>query len=116
MNDIINQIEEAQDNLNSVKALTADTVCTITYTIKVLKRMAAGEDWFDIESAPKDDTAITLWPENGYWSEESKARWVSWSEYHQCEVPLLEEPTHWKHVDQSKHIKMLIKEAMKDDK
>lgn len=92
---------------------------------RVLERIRSGEDWFPIESAPKDGTPIIVikrtplkefgqvYGFNVHWV--SKARWYEeFDKWHDgCDTLAL--PTHWKPLDGEKHIEMLMKQEIQGE-
>jgi len=99
---------------NSIDALTkAETrLCnsgkTIKATLSVLKRIASGDDWFDIESAPTKNGGngkIILRSPN---YREDQIVYIDnwWRGGHSAES----KPFQWKHIDHAEHIKMLLEQ------
>jgi hypothetical protein len=129
----------------------------IKAALSVLQKIASGDDWFDIESAPKDDTEIyvkTCHEKDPYHlGDEVLTIYGVWCEFEShaadgvhtaiygggfddrsydepnganmpdwwfinggndgYEIPC--NPTHWKHLDQAKHIQMLMERELKND-
>ena len=81
---------------------------TIDAALRVLKRIAEGDDWFPIETAPRGQVKFLALFEGGavlvcnYLTDYL----MTPTAYSSVEVS----PTHWKHIDQAKHIEMLMKE------
>lgn len=117
----------------------ANSRAVIKATLSVLKKIADGDDWFDIESAPRDGTEIKLLiplAKNGFsnidigacWQREErrgkvlKEGWYmlapqgvqadgAWYPCHWLD----DKPTHWKHIDGAKHIEMLMESEVEDE-
>ena len=123
MTDTIKQIEEAKKWLDGFDNDYGknDPVTMLKAALSALQKIASGDDWFDIESAPiGEDIAVLVMgghfetelyePEE--YTEPIKVRCgngVYWPVidacYYECFVNA---PTHWKHIDGEKHIAMLL--------
>ena len=140
MTDIIKQIEEAYNTLDNDYILidgpdgkevdrARDTAMA---ALTVLQKIASGDDWFDIESAPKNRP---IW---GYcknydqhylmkWNEQTtffKAGWYhctmvsgGYGSSNDTIIPFKDEqPTHWKPLDGAEHVRMLMEREFRNDK
>lgn len=85
------------------------TVETIQAALTVLQKMASGDDWFDIKSAPRDGTEI-LACENGYvWFVRFDKLLKDFADPDSFVVDNL---TQWKHIDGAKHINMMMEREL----
>ena len=92
---------------------------------QILQKIADGDDWFDIESAPKDGLKILLKRESeiriGFWGKRPKHAFGKPYEQNiemvhtwcATDFPIVY-PTHWKPLDGAEHIKMLIERELND--
>jgi len=123
--DAIKMIREALEDYTYVveEFWETHTEDTIKATLRVLQRIASGDDWFPIESAPKDGswflcnseidgikqvhnvkgTRVLPKPEGR--TEEQNTYWMPRDIKGKGF-----DATHWKPLDQAKHIEMLMKE------
>lgn len=90
---------------------------------RVLQKIADGDDWFDIESAPRDMVG-TGYPNNRFlvlcdgvhyfasWAVDCQGNDAGYISVHDIYRRSDLEPTHWKHIDGAKHIEMLMEREM----
>lgn len=126
MDDVIKGIEECRESLSKLlgNSLPLSDHHTNIYEAKecgdkikaalsVLHKIASGDDWFDYEDCPKDGSFfLTPYKPQGVavatYATEEACEMVA----HQC--PMYH-PKGWKHIDQAKHVAMMIEREMQDE-
>lgn len=97
-----------------------DHLEAVETALRIADRLQGGDDWFDIESAPKDGTII-LTKDNrkklnvSYWSKIGQHEPPAWIGGH-CRVNHIDQPIHWKHIDGQKHIEMMMERELSDER
>lgn len=137
MTDTIKAIEEAADHAdNNIRMATmlveeglplSNGTLAVHKTIKaaltVLQDIASGDDWFDIDTAPRDGTYIYAKHNS---QELQKVCWSMLRTKYGCEgfegfsqykngnlLSAIKNLTHWKPIDGETHIKMLMKRILR---
>ena len=125
MKDTIKMIEELKDHVNWLVQLVcsdgemmyqthdvAFSAIELKAALTVLQKIASGDDWFPIESAPRDGTPILFTKEGGI-----EIGWMDWCPHTRKYYPSNDDsdvltPTHWKPLDGAEHIKMLMEKEL----
>ena len=111
MSDIIKQIDDALDVLKSTDFNSSEHIPyleTWEAALTVLQKIASGDDWFDIETAP--DGFISGIEDDGDMQ-------VCWRK-DRCFLRSGDlydyafNPKKWKHIDGEKHIKMMMEREL----
>lgn len=101
----------------------ADARIKVSKMFSVLQKMVSGDDWFDIESAPKDGTECLLKCkmgieigsyriDDGFGGDEPLWLDRSFDSFSTGYFSNPLNPTHWKHIDSAKHINMMMESEL----